>query len=63
MGRDRVDGWPRALPAQDSFERAKAWVAELQREGSLNMVIALAGNKLDLVQSVRRVLPCLSSPP
>merc|ERR1739841_297673 len=28
----------------DSFQRAKSWVKELQRQGSPNIVIALAGN-------------------
>eukprot|EP01099_Mayorella_cantabrigiensis_P004920 TRINITY_DN3790_c0_g5_i1.p1 TRINITY_DN3790_c0_g5~~TRINITY_DN3790_c0_g5_i1.p1 ORF type:complete len:221 (+),score=49.04 TRINITY_DN3790_c0_g5_i1:57-665(+) len=32
----------------DSFERAKSWVKELQRQGNPNIVIALAGNKVDL---------------
>merc|ERR1711981_545781 len=32
----------------DSFARAKSWVKELQRQGSPNIVIALAGNKCDL---------------
>jgi len=32
----------------DSLERAKAWVKELQRQASPNIVIALAGNKADL---------------
>jgi len=32
----------------DSFERAKSWVKELQRQGNPNIVIGLAGNKLDL---------------
>eukprot|EP00656_Telonema_subtile_P048313 TRINITY_DN571_c0_g1_i3.p1 TRINITY_DN571_c0_g1~~TRINITY_DN571_c0_g1_i3.p1 ORF type:complete len:137 (+),score=31.27 TRINITY_DN571_c0_g1_i3:365-775(+) len=32
----------------DSFQRAKSWVKELQRQGSPNIVIALAGNKFDL---------------
>jgi len=32
----------------DSFERAKAWVKELQRQGNPNIVIAFAGNKVDL---------------
>jgi len=32
----------------DSFERAKSWVKELQRQGSPSIVIALAGNKSDL---------------
>ena len=35
---------------QQSFARAKSWVKELQRQGSAssNVLIALAGNKLDL---------------
>lgn len=36
------------LTSKDSFERAKTWVKELQRQGSPNIVIALSGNKLDL---------------
>jgi len=32
----------------ESFERATAWVKELQRQGNPNIVIALAGNKVDL---------------
>lgn len=35
----------------DSFERAKAWVKELQRQGNPNIVMAFAGNKVDLVQN------------
>merc|ERR1711907_90027 len=38
----------------DSFVRAKSWVKELQRQGSPNIVIALAGNKCDL-SSKRKV--------
>jgi len=38
----------------DSFQRAKSWVKELQRQGSPNIVIALAGNKYDLA-SKRKV--------
>jgi small GTP-binding protein len=34
-----------------SLEKAKSWVKELQRQANPNIVIALAGNKLDLVQS------------
>ncbi|WVO16858.1 hypothetical protein L204_104544 [Cryptococcus depauperatus] len=34
-----------------SLEKAKAWVKELQRQASANIVIALVGNKLDLVSS------------
>jgi GTPase SAR1 family protein len=33
---------------KESFERAKVWVKELQRQGSPNIIIALAGNKVDL---------------
>ncbi|XP_043916617.1 ras-related protein Rab-5A-like [Protopterus annectens] len=32
----------------ETFDRAKAWVKELQRQASANIVIALAGNKTDL---------------
>jgi len=34
---------------RQSFVRAKSWVKELQRQGNANIVIALAGNKLDKV--------------
>ncbi|KAJ8352883.1 hypothetical protein SKAU_G00243590 [Synaphobranchus kaupii] len=34
----------------ETFERAKAWVKELQRQASPNIVIALAGNKADLAE-------------
>lgn len=34
---------------QETFGRAKTWVKELQRQASPNIVIALAGNKADLV--------------
>lgn len=40
----------------DSFLRAKQWVKELQRQGSPNIVIALAGNKCDLSDK-RKVEP------
>ena len=33
---------------QDTFQRAKSWVKELQRQASPNIVIALSGNKADL---------------
>lgn len=33
---------------RQSFVRAQNWVKELQRQGSANIVIALAGNKCDL---------------
>ncbi|XP_048833845.1 ras-related protein Rab-5B-like isoform X2 [Brienomyrus brachyistius] len=32
----------------ETFERAKAWVKELQRQANPSIVIALAGNKADL---------------
>ncbi|PWN94062.1 ras-domain-containing protein [Acaromyces ingoldii] len=32
-----------------SFEKAKSWVKELQRQASPNIVIALVGNKVDLL--------------
>ncbi|KAG5413473.1 hypothetical protein IGI04_001040 [Brassica rapa subsp. trilocularis] len=34
-----------------SFERAKKWVQELQAQGNTNMVMALAGNKSDLLDA------------
>jgi len=34
-----------------SLEKARSWVKELQRQANPNIVIALAGNKIDLVQS------------
>ncbi|KAF9160403.1 hypothetical protein DFQ27_004916 [Actinomortierella ambigua] len=33
-----------------SLEKAKSWVKELQRQANPNIVIALTGNKVDLVQ-------------
>lgn len=33
-----------------SLDKAKTWVKELQRQANPNIVIALAGNKVDLVQ-------------
>lgn len=35
----------------ESFQKAKNWVKELQRQGSPNLVIAIAGNKADLADS------------
>src|ERR1700761_5445666 len=34
-----------------TLEKAKSWIKELQRQANPNIVIALAGNKVDLVQS------------
>ncbi|KAM7260065.1 hypothetical protein ACFE04_015806 [Oxalis oulophora] len=34
-----------------SFDRAKKWVQELQAQGNPNMVMALAGNKADLLDA------------
>lgn len=36
---------------QSSFEKAKSWVKELQRQANPNIVIALVGNKIDLLSS------------
>jgi Ras-related protein Rab-5C len=36
------------------LEKAKSWVKELQRQANPNIVIALTGNKADLVSSGRR---------
>lgn len=36
---------------QDSFARAKKWAQELKAQGNPNMVIALAGNKADLLDA------------
>lgn len=36
---------------QSSLDKAKAWVKELQRQANENIIIALAGNKADLVAS------------
>jgi small GTP-binding protein len=35
------------ITSMESFHRAKSWVKELQRQGSPDVVIALAGNKID----------------
>lgn len=34
------------VTSAESFERAQAWVKELQRQGSPNVVVGLAGNKV-----------------
>ncbi|KAF5390319.1 hypothetical protein D9757_002789 [Collybiopsis confluens] len=44
-----------------SLEKAKSWVKELQRQANPNIVIALAGNKLDLVQAPSSSSGALSS--
>mmetsp|Transcript_12949 Transcript_12949/g.34554 ORF Transcript_12949/g.34554 Transcript_12949/m.34554 type:complete len:202 (+) Transcript_12949:70-675(+) len=44
------------ITSRDTFNRAKNWVNELQRQGNPNIVIALAGNKADL-SSKRKVEP------
>lgn len=38
------------LTKPSSLNKAKHWIAELQRQASPGIVIALVGNKLDLVQ-------------
>ncbi|OJJ83861.1 Rab family GTPase [Aspergillus glaucus CBS 516.65] len=44
---------------QSSLDKAKSWVKELQRQANENIVIALAGNKLDLVNESpdKRAIP------
>ena len=44
------------ITSSDSFEKAKNWVRELQRQGNPEMIVALAGNKADLVAQ-RKVEP------
>lgn len=39
------------VTSADSFVRAKNWVKELQRTGNASMIMALAGNKVDLVKT------------
>lgn len=39
----------------ETFNRAKTWVQELQRQANPNIVIALAGNKADLASTKRAV--------
>uniref|UniRef100_A0A7S4LCC4 Uncharacterized protein n=1 Tax=Eutreptiella gymnastica TaxID=73025 RepID=A0A7S4LCC4_9EUGL len=41
------------ITSQDSFERAKYWVKELLMNSNDNIVIALTGNKCDLVDQRR----------
>jgi len=36
------------ITSQESFQGAKTWIEELQRQGSADIVIGLAGNKMDL---------------
>jgi GTPase SAR1 family protein len=40
-----------------SLDKAKSWVKELQRQANPNIVIALAGNKFDLVSSTPSTNP------
>uniref|UniRef100_A0A5B7AU54 Putative ras-related protein RHN1 n=1 Tax=Davidia involucrata TaxID=16924 RepID=A0A5B7AU54_DAVIN len=43
------------ISSMDSFERAKKWVRELQRQGNPNLVMVLVANKADLEEK-REVL-------
>jgi Ras-related protein Rab-5C len=36
------------------LKKAKSWVKELQRQANPNIVIALVGNKIDLVQPIEK---------
>lgn len=38
------------VTSQDSFERAQRWISELRDQANRDIVIALAGNKVDLCQ-------------
>ncbi|KAG9100327.1 hypothetical protein FS749_015627 [Ceratobasidium sp. UAMH 11750] len=42
---------------ESTLEKAKTWVKELQRQASPNIVIALAGNKVDLVSPTAPTTP------
>lgn len=44
---NQLNAFPHSI--KDTFSRAKTWVKELQRQASPSIVIALAGNKTDLV--------------
>jgi Ras-related protein Rab-5C len=44
-----------------SFDRAKDWIRELQRQANANIVIGLVGNKLDLEPEGRVVSATVSS--
>jgi len=44
-----------------SLDKAKSWVKELQRQANPNIVIALAGNKVDLVASSTPSTPATPS--
>ncbi|KAH9311473.1 hypothetical protein KI387_026508, partial [Taxus chinensis] len=44
------------ITSLDSFIRAKKWIQELQRQGTPNLVMTLAGNKADLMAK-RKVEP------
>lgn len=50
---------PSLTDRQSSLDKAKSWVKELQRQANENIIIALAGNKLDLVteQPDKRAIP------
>ena len=39
------------ITQESSLEKAKQWVKELQRQANQDIIIALAGNKLDLAES------------
>ena len=45
------------ITSEESLQVAKKWVSELRQKGSPGMVIALAGNKLDMVSLGVRMNP------
>ncbi|GAA98803.1 uncharacterized protein L969DRAFT_88842 [Mixia osmundae IAM 14324] len=44
------------ITSEGTLDKAKAWVKELQRQADPSIVIALAGNKVDLAET-RRAIP------
>jgi Ras-related protein Rab-5C len=40
--------FPRFTCWQNSFDKAKDWVKELQQQGDPNVVVAFVGNKVDM---------------
>jgi small GTP-binding protein len=38
------------ITSAESFEKAKHWVKELQKQADSNIIIALVGNKVDLAE-------------
>jgi len=45
------------ITARDTLDAAKTWIGELQKQSQPPLVIALAGNKLDLDNDRKRAIP------